>query len=92
MLFSAAFVALVATGAMSHVTRAPAAHNWCGTSHPTEAQLERTAMLANKEREDRLAGVMTTTEAIVVDTYFHCVTVSTDEADGYLSVGFVTEQ
>ena len=42
--------------------------------------------LAEQEALQRLAGDMTIAEAIVVDTYFHMVTSSTSEEDGYLSV------
>ena len=86
MFFSTLLTAVMATGAASHVIRAPAVRNWCGTPHPTDSQLVNTKSLAEQEALKRLAGEMTIAEAIVVDTYFHMVTSTTSEEDGYLSV------
>jgi len=86
MHFSTLITAVMATGAASHVIRAPAVRNWCGTPHPTDNQLVKTKNLAEKEAVARLEGEMTIAEAIVVDTYFHIVTSTTSEEDGYLSV------
>jgi hypothetical protein len=88
MIGSALLASLAAAGAATgHVIRAPGLGNWCGTPRPSPEHLAMSEHLAVKEEAARFQSLgAVRPAAVIVDTYFHIVSTSTSESDGYLSV------
>jgi len=93
MLFNAiAQFGLLAATASAHVTRGTSRS--CGTKSPSQKHIQMTQKLAVMEEEMAIAkkhggggGGSHIEAGFVIDTYFHVVSTSTKESDGYLSVG-----
>jgi hypothetical protein len=91
MLFNAITqLGLLAAAASAHVTRGTS--RACGTKSPSAKHIKMTQQLASMEEEMAIAkkhgggGSSHIAAGFVIDTYFHVVSTSTKESDGYLSV------
>ena len=81
-MISALVLAVLALAHLAPATEVPPER--CGAPDPSRAQLSAAAELSFQESVDRREGFRSA--MITVNTYFHVVAKSSNEADGYLSV------